>query len=375
MSHASDATAPVESMRVSTIELFFDLVFVFGVTQITHLVEHVHSMWELWRALLVLTLVWWMFAAYAWLTNSTRPGHFVRLVMIVAMGGFLVMALAVPRVFGEDGLAFALAYLFVVAVHAAAFVVTGGVAAWRGMLEVGPFNLGAGLLVLAAGILEVEWEWVFFVLAVLLLVAATVLHRERRFTVRPDHFAERHALVVLIALGESIVAIGTGAQGLALDGHTVAAVLLSLFLIATLWWSYFDHDDVRAEHALRAMTPERRSRAGLIGYWYGHLVMLAGIVLIATALKEIVAHGEQGALWSAWVLASGVAVYLAGDVFFRYVLTIRPLLFRASAALLALPLGLIGGVAELAALGGLVAATLALEHRVARQAREIPQRA
>ena len=101
-------------------------------------------MWELWRAFLVLTLIWWMFAAYAWLTNSTRPGIFMRFVMIAAMGGFLVMALAVPKVFGADGFTFALAYLFVIVLHAVAFVVTGGRQAFRGILEVGPLQPRSG---------------------------------------------------------------------------------------------------------------------------------------------------------------------------------------------------------------------------------------
>ncbi|HZF26806.1 MAG TPA: low temperature requirement protein A [Steroidobacteraceae bacterium] len=361
MNTVSEGTGS-ETTRVSTIELFFDLVFVFTITQVTHLVAHVGSMWELWRALLVLALIWWMFAAYAWLTNSTRPGTLIRLVMIAAMGGFLVMALAVPKVFGVNGLTFALAYLFVIVLHAVAFVATGGRRALKGILEVGPFNLGAGLLVLIAGLIDADWEWALFLGAVLLLVAATMLRRERRFTLRPDHFAERHGLVVLIALGESIVAIGNGASGLPLDGNTIGAVLLSLVLIAALWWSYFDHDDERGEHAMRSIAPEARARVGVVGYWYAHLVMLAGIVLLAAALKEIVAEGSHAPRWSAWVLASGVACYLAGDVFFRRVLGIRPLLFRATAALVAIPLGVIGGAAELGMLALLMVAMLGVEH-------------
>jgi low temperature requirement protein LtrA len=357
-----DTASRSESVRVSTIELFFDLVFVFTITQVTHLVAHVANVWELGRAFLVLALIWWMFSAYAWLTNSTRPGHFIRFVMIAAMGGFLVMALAVPKVFGESGVMFALAYLFVILLHTVAFVVTGGRAAWKGMLEVGPFNLGAGLLVFLAGVSVTEWKWALFLCAVLLLVTATVFRRERRFTLRPDHFAERHGAVMLIALGESVVAIGNGAADLVLDAHTVGAVLLSLVLIAALWWSYFDRDDERAEHSMRTLSGAARARVGVIGYWYSHLVMLAGIVLLAAALKELVAEGLDAPLWSAWVLASGAACYLAGDVLFRGVLGIRPLLYRAAAAVLAIPLGAIGGVPELALLALLLVAMLSVEH-------------
>jgi low temperature requirement protein LtrA len=358
----SDAAPRTETMRVSTLELFFDLVFVFTITQVTHLVAHVANIWELGRAFLVLTLIWWMFAGYAWLTNSTRPGPFMRFVMIAAMAGFLVMALAVPKVFGVDGLTFALAYLFVIVLHSGAFLVTGGRAALKGVLEIAPFNLGVGLLVLVAGISDSQWDSVLFLVAVLLLVTATLLRRERRFTLRPDHFAERHGLVLLIALGESVVAIGNGAGELALDARTIGAVLLSLLLIAALWWSYFDRDDERAEHVMRALSEETRARVGVIGYWYTHLVMLAGIVLLAAALKEIVAEGAHAPLWSAWVLASGVAIYLVGDVLFRKVLGIRPLAFRVGAALAALPLGVIGGVRELGVLALLLVAMLSVEH-------------
>jgi low temperature requirement protein LtrA len=268
----------------------------------------------------------------------------------------------VPKVFGESGVMFALAYLFVILLHTVAFVVTGGRAAWKGMLEVGPFNLGAGLLVFLAGVSVTEWKWALFLCAVLLLVTATVFRRERRFTLRPDHFAERHGAVMLIALGESVVAIGNGAADLVLDAHTVGAVLLSLVLIAALWWSYFDRDDERAEHSMRTLSGAARARVGVIGYWYSHLVMLAGIVLLAAALKELVAEGLDAPLWSAWVLASGAACYLAGDVLFRGVLGIRPLLYRAAAAVLAIPLGAIGGVPELALLALLLVAMLSVEH-------------
>src|SRR5262245_45910553 len=358
----SDAARRTETMRVSTLELFFDLVFVFTITQVTHLVAHVANIWELGRAFLVLTLIWWMFAGYAWLTNSARPGTFMRFVMIAAMAGFLVMALAVPRVFSTDGLTFALAYLFVIVLHTTAFLVTGGRPALKGVLEIAPFNLGVGLLVLAAGLSASQWDWMLFLLAVLLLVAATLLRRERRFTLRPDHFAERHGLVVLIALGESIVAIGNGAGQHALGARLISAVVLSLVLIAALWWSYFDRDDERAEHAMRALSEEARARMGVIGYWYTHLMMLAGIVLLAAALKEIVAEGAHAPLWSAWVLASGVASYLVGDALFRKVLGIRPLRFRVMAAFAALPIGALGGVPELGLLALLLVALLGAEH-------------
>jgi low temperature requirement protein LtrA len=196
---------------------------------------------------------------------------------------------------------------------------------------------------------------------------ATLLRRERHFRLQPDHFAERHGAVVLIALGESIVAVGSGASELPLDAHTPGAVLPSLVLFATLWWSYFDHDDERAEHVMRTIGGEARARGGVIGYWYSHLIMLAGIGLLAAALKETVAEGAHAPLWSGWVLASGIACYLAGDHLFRWILRIHPLVWRALAAVVAIPIGAIGGLAELAVLDILLVTRLFVEHRAARR--------
>ena len=361
------AMAGQESKRVSTIELFFDLVFVFTITQLTHLVEHAHGPLDLLRALLVLALIWWMYDAYAWLTNAAGAPRQMRLVLIAAMAGFLVIALAIPGVFAGNGLIFGLAYLLVVLIHATAFAVG---ANRRAMLGIAGFNFGAAFLVIAAGLLALAWDWLLFLAAVALFVIATIFRRERGFSIDPGHFAERHGLIIIVALGESVVAIGTGAAERPLDARTLAAVVLALVFTAALWWSYFDRDDERAEGALLATAPEARPRIALFGYWYAHLAMIAGIVSVAAGVNQIVAQGGGPPGGAAWLLAGGLTVYLAGDVAFRRVMGIRPVLVRACGAAIALAFGATGrqwgGLAELVAVTALAIALLLIEQGLER---------
>jgi low temperature requirement protein LtrA len=368
-------TEPMEEMRVSTIESFFDLVFVFTITQLTYLVAGAHGPFDFLLVLLVLMLIWWMYDGYAWLTNAAGAGRPMRLVLIAAMAGFLVMALALPRSFGTDGLTFGLAYLFVIVLHLVAFLIKGGRSARQAMLGIAPFNLGAAALVIAAGLMHAGWNWLFFLAAVTLLAIATILRREQGFSINSAHFVERHGLVILIILGEAIVDIGTGATSraldartLATDARTLAAIVLSLILIAALWWSYFDRDDERARHALVAASPQARSRMALLGYWYAHLAMIAGIVLIATGVKQVVASSVGPIQEAAWLLAGGMAVYLCGDAWFRLVMGIRPVIVRAVGVAIVLPLGVVGplwgGGAEIGAVAALAIVLLVIEQRL-----------
>jgi low temperature requirement protein LtrA len=359
-----------EEMHVSNIELFFDLVLVFSITQLTHLVELAQDPLDFLLALLVLMLIWWMYASYAWLANEADTQRPMRLMLFAAMAGFLVIALSIPRIFGADGLAFGFAYLFVIVLHLVAFLIKGGHSARRAMLGIAPFNLSAAALVIAAGLIHAAWNWLFFLAAVILLAISTAFHREQGFWISPTHFAERHGLIIIIALGESVVAIGTGAADRTRDQLTIAAIVLSLVLIAALWWSYFDHDDERAEHTLISASPEARSRLGLLGYWYTHLAMIAGIVMIATGVKEVIANGVGPIHGAAWLLAGGIAFYLLGDVVFRWVMGIRPVIVRALGAAIALTLGVIGPLwgseASLGTAAALVIVLLVIEQGLER---------
>ena len=180
----------------------------------------------------------------------------MRLVLIAAMAGFLVMALALPGVFGADGLIFGLAYLYVITIHSIAFLVQGGRSAARAMPGIAPRSSSAAVLVIVAGLVHTDWRWMFYLAAVLLFAHHDVSATERGVSVNSAHFVERHGLVILIVLGESVVDIGIGAAGHALELPTLAAIILSLILIAALWWTYFDRDDERAKQVMESASSE-----------------------------------------------------------------------------------------------------------------------
>lgn len=353
--------------RVTTLELFFDLVFVFAITQVAHLVGHAHGALDFLRALLVLTVVWWMYGGYAWLTNNVatdRLDH--RVLLLVAMASFLVVALRIPLVAGRHGVAFGLAYLTIVLVHAALFTRAPNVSA-RAILSVLPFNFVLAALIVVSGYIEPAWNWTPWAGAGLAIVATTAARRERGFAVNPSHFAERHGLVVLIALGESVVAIGTGAAGQPLELSLLTAMALGIALAACIWWTYFDADDTRGEHAMaRAAGPERATLA-IRAYYYAHLVMIAGIVTAAAGMTAVIADASRRAPpATAWLLASGIAVYLLGAAAFRRALRIAPASARLGGAALVLATGPIaaraGGLAQLATVVVILVVVLTVEH-------------
>jgi len=330
--------------RVTTLELFFDLVFVFAITQVAHLLGHAHGALDLLRALLVLTVVWWMYGGYAWLTNSIATDRLAhRLLLLLAMAAFLVVALRIPLVAGRHGAAFGLAYLTIVLVHAALFTRAPNASA-RAILSILPFNLVLAALIIVSGLVAPAWNWTPWAGAALAIVATTAARRERGFAINPAHFAERHGLVVLIALGESVVAIGTGAAGQSLQLSLLTAMGLGIALAACIWWTYFDADDTRGEHAMaRAAGPERATLA-IRAYYYAHLAMIAGIVTAAAGMAQVIADAARRAPpAAAWLLSSGVSVYLLGGSAFRTTLRIAPARTRLAGAALVLATGPIAG--------------------------------
>ena len=358
-------------MRVSTLELFFDLVFVFTVTQVTELVTHAHGATDLLRAFLVLAVIWWMYDGYAWLTNNVgTEATAARLLLLLGMAGFLVMALATPQVAERDGLAFGLAYLAIVLVHAGLFMRAANSSA-RAVARVAPFNVGSALLIVAAGLAPARWNLVLWIAAILVLLSAALARVERGFQLRADHFAERHGLIILIALGESVEGLGAASGDAAVRIPLVRAAVLGLALAAALWWSYFDRDDRLGEHALKRADELERARLGVQAYWFGHLLMITGIVVAAAGLEGVVNNVvEPVSTLTAWRLAAGVAVYLLGEAVFRRLLRVGPVRGRLVAAGLALataPFGLsVGYVAQLALLVVLLIGMLIVERRGSR---------
>ena len=195
---AAEAATPAQAvtpiLRVSTLELFFDLVFVFAITQVAHLFGHAHSVVDFVRAFLVLAVIWWMYGGCAWLTSNVGTGRLVyRLLLLCAMAAFLVMALRVPATAERHGIAFGLAYLVVAIVHTALFAQAPNSSA-RAILGILPFNFTLAVLVLASGIVSQAWNWLPWVAAGIPILATTFLRRERGSHMSPSHFVERHGL-------------------------------------------------------------------------------------------------------------------------------------------------------------------------------------
>ena len=361
-----------ESARVSTLELFFDLVFVFTITQLTSVLAGQPNARGLLAVVLMLGVIWWMYGGYAWLTNAVPPDRTsARLLLMVGMAGFLVVALAIPHAFAGDGLAFGLGYLLVTLVHAGLFTRTSTRSAVRAILRIAPFNLTSALLVVAGGFAGGAAEYALWGLAFVLMAVTPFLSGIGGFRVQPAHFVERHGLVVIIVLGESVVAVGIGVSGQRVEPALVGVAVLGLALAAGLWWLYFGGDDALAERALTEAPVERRPRLALYAYGYAHVPILLGVVGVATGVKRSVGHAFDAlSLPLALALGGGVALYLFGDALFRRSLRMAPGWFRAAAGLVALasvPLGLFAGaVAQLAFLVAVLVATVALEKRLSR---------
>ncbi|HEV2713136.1 MAG TPA: low temperature requirement protein A [Gaiellaceae bacterium] len=369
--------APDRAVRVSTLELFFDLVFVFTITQLTGVLVGGEGAAAVAQVVVMLLLIWWMYDGYAWLTNAIATERLrVRLLLIGGMAGFLVIALAIPDAYDGDGLAFGLGYLVVVFLHAVMYARGASVSEVRAILRIVPFNLAAVALVLVGGALGGDAQWIIWTLVGALLWVTPSLTTVEGFVIAVSHFVERHALVVIVALGESIVVIGAGAAGLSLDGGLVLVALLSLTLSAALWWLYFS-DETAIEHALHGAPPEQRPQLALIAFGYWHYGILLGVVAVAAGLKKAIGdpYDPLGG-WIAVGLAVGVSLFIACDVGFRRTLGLalnQIRLVACVATLLTIPLGTeLGAAAQVGAIAALVAAALVVE--ALRAERFIPGR-
>jgi low temperature requirement protein LtrA len=356
-----------EELRVSSIELFFDLVFVFTITQLTAVLAHHPNGESLGQILLMLTAIWWMYAAFAWLTNAVPPARTaLRLPLLAGMAAFFVISLTIPTAFDGDGVVFACAYLAVIAIHTVLYMQS---ASWSvaGVWSFARMNLVAGALILAATIIGGSSEYVLWGLAVSTFVITPWLVPEEAGWIRPSHFVERHGLVVMVALGESVVAVGIGASGLEITGEMLAVAVLGLVVSAELWWVYFGGDDKEAEGALRRMTPTRREfYAANVAYYWAHLLLLLGIICDAAALERAIGHAFDPLDFArALALGGGTAVFLLGHAVFRRVLDLPQRPWRVLAAVLALatiPLGTeVSALAQIGALASSFGICLALE--------------
>ena len=319
---APTVAEPVDAdQRVTPLELFFDLVFVFAITQVTSLISDHPTASGLLQGLAVLALLWWAWSSYAWLTNSIDPEEGpARLAVFAAMGALVIVSLAVPHAFGSDALAFGIAFAAVRVLHLALYsIAVREDPAWRGAIQrlARPALAASALIVIASafGGAAQTALWVAALLIDYIGVGASGLAGWR---VHPGHFAERHAGIIIIAIGESIADIGVGAHGRPLTGQLVVAALLGMAVAAALWWLYFDVVAVVATSRFRETTGLERVARARDSYTYLHFPMVAGIILFAFGVKEVIAGpGRTLGDTAAVGLCGGLALYLAGHIGFR----------------------------------------------------------
>jgi low temperature requirement protein LtrA len=372
----------VEETRVSTLELFFDLVFVFTVTQLTTVVVEHPDAGGVAQVAVMLLMIWWMYAGYAWLTNSIDLAlASFRAFLLAAMGAWLVLALALPQAFSSTGFTFGLAYLAIVVLHVGLFTHATSELSARSILRVAQTNVPFAALIVVGGALGGDAQWIVWTAAGIALWLLPEIRGIGIFELEPAHFVERHGLVVIVALGESVVAIGIGTAGLAVDLELVGVAVLGLLLVAGMWWTYFA-DEASITGAMREGDHVRRARMGVSAFGYCHYALLLAIVLVAAALKKATGHPfDEASTFAALALGGGLALFLAGDALFRSMLRVGGAAPRAYAAVLApvsIPLGLLAAAAQIAALVALLAALVVSRlplHRAAPAPRPASPRA
>jgi low temperature requirement protein LtrA len=359
-----------DAERVMPLELFFDLVFVLAVTQCTALMAH-HVGWEaLVQGILVLGVLWWSWVGYAWLTSVVDPEEgAVRIAIFAAMASLLVTALAVPHAFNDSALVFAVSYGFARYAQIVLLYMAGRENEnLRHSVIVGlvfSSTIAIGMLV-AASQLDGAAQGLLWFAALALDMGGPALFGVEGWSLVPGHFAERHGLIVLIAIGESVVAVGAGAHA-KMDAGVITAAVLGMAVASAFWWLYFDVVAIVATRRLaRAAVGREQNSMARDSYSFLHLPMVAGIVLVALGMKKTLGDvNHHLAIEAATAMFGGVALYLLAHVAFRYrnLRSInRQRLMTAALLVALLPLVIrMDALAALALLAGILVALIAYE--------------
>ncbi|MFC6765568.1 low temperature requirement protein A [Natrinema soli] len=317
----SDDDAVGHVQDVTPLELFFDLVFVFAFTQVTGFLVQ-HQTWTgMARGAALLAALWWAWVTYSWLTGAVPAEERLpaRLVILTAMAAMLIVGLAVPRAFGGDAVLFGIAYFVVRLLHVGLYAVATPPETHDAVLRAAPGFLGGPALLAVAGFFDGPIQGILWAVALAVDYGIVFVRGVEGFHVNAGHFVERHRLVLIVALGESLVAIGVGAEGVPLDTEIVLAALFGIALVSTLWWLYFDYVVLAAEHTLASTSGHEQSRLARDSYSYIHLLMVGSIIFIALGIEQTLAHvGEPLGTIAAVALCGGGALYLIGHNAFRY---------------------------------------------------------
>jgi low temperature requirement protein LtrA len=307
--------------RVTPLELFFDLVFVFAFTQVTTVLSDDPTWSGLGHGLLILAALWWAWAAYAWLTNTVDPGvGAVWGALLVAMAAMFVAALAVPDTFGRHGVVFGVAFLIVNVMQLTLYALAtrGDRDLLAAILRYAPLALAGAALIVAAGFVHGGLRPILWLAALAVGLFGPLLGSVSGWRVQPAHFVERHGLIVIIAIGESLIAIGIGARGTGLGTGVIVAAVLGLVVVTSFWLAYFDFFPIRGQQLLTDRSGVERTALARDVYTYLHLPMVAGIVLFAFAMKTTLAHvGDELDTIPALGLCGGPALYLLAYVALR----------------------------------------------------------
>jgi low temperature requirement protein LtrA len=359
-----------DAQRVTPLELFYDLVFVFAVTQVSHLLLADLTWQGAGEALFVLLVVWWAWNYTTWVTNELDASFVVvRLVLIGLMLGSLLMAVAIPDAFGSRGLLFAGSY---VAIQLGRHTFLTLMASDRGTIErerasrILTWFAAAAVFWLAGAFAEGDDRAVLWLVALAIdlsapLVTFWVPRRPRlspsAWDVETSHFAERFQLFIIIALGETVIITGATTAELDLDLARLVALSFAFLATAAFWWLYFDYVAVIAERRLELSAD--RTRLARDGYTYLHAVMVAGIIVSAVGDELVIAHPlDELPTAELLVVAGGPALYLLAHVFFRLRLAGSVSRKRLAGAVGCVAAGFVGLVAPALVVAGLTLVVL-----------------
>ncbi|MEV3902379.1 low temperature requirement protein A [Mycobacterium sp. NPDC050551] len=309
------------SRSEGNLELFFDLVFTFAMSQVTQLMLHDLSGRGFGRAALALLAVWWAWVGYTWLINTfdtTNVRH--EAVVIAAMAAMLVAATALPTAFTSGALVFGIALMVVRLIHAAKFVAHSSnedADLRRSIWRIAPAFVAAPACIVAAAFVDSPGRELLWVAAAVIDYGAPAVFGLGGFRVSPGYFVSRHGSIIIIALGEAIVELGAGAHDLH-RFEVIAALILGVGIMATFWWTYFGLTS-GAEQRLEQAQGLERAHLARDAYSYLHLPLVAAVMLFAVGAHASVAHANAPLpLLPAIALAGGMALFYLGDVAYRW---------------------------------------------------------
>jgi low temperature requirement protein LtrA len=318
----TDEMQEPDDRSVGFLELFFDLTFVFAMSQVTHLMLHDISWQGFGRGVLALLALWWAWVCYAWLTNLFEIARVIHTTMvIVAMAAMFIAVIALPTAFTTGALVFALALFAVRLINAGMFIAS----ASRGEAELAsairrlvPGLLVGPVLIVAGAFVASPYRELLWVAAAAADFGSPLIAGINGLRVVPAYFIERHGLVIIIALGEAIISLGAGASESLHRPGVLGAVVLGVLITGTLWWTYFGLT-TGAEERLRQTPAAERAQLARDAYSYLHLPLVAGVVFFALGARVSVEHiGEPLAPLPALALTGGVALFYVGEVAYRW---------------------------------------------------------